>query len=251
MLLKDSDAACRWVPSNFFRVDHHVDSGYARSVQLVRRVHLGGQLWEELEELRLAGLDLELVVIVELDQISLECVQMRRHGRKIVSRHDRVLQARGRGRRIALLSFQFLRLVRGPVLLARPLEAIKRQLHLILLLLVIPLVIAVIEESDRGAPLMVNWQILLICDQLRLARRANLFLVIAFVLALIIDHCDEVLRQVLPGRPNAAVLHLLRRGEHGLVRWGSLIGHGILVFDAFGLGRGDHLCWLRVVLRAP
>ena len=77
MLLKDSDAACRWVPSNFVRVDHHVDSGYARSVQLVRRVHLGGQLWEELEELRLAGLYLELMIIVELDQIPLECVQMR------------------------------------------------------------------------------------------------------------------------------------------------------------------------------
>ena len=150
------------------------------------------------------------MIIVELNQILLECVQMRRHGRKIVRRHDRVLQARGRGRRIALLSVLVLRLVRGPVLLARPLEAIKRQLHLILLLLVITLVIAVIKECDCGAPLMVNWQILLICDQLRLARRANLFLIIAFVFALIIDHCDEVFGQVLPGHPNAAVLHLLR-----------------------------------------
>ena len=57
---------------------------------------------------------------------------------------------------------------------------------------------------------MVNWQILLICVQLRLACRANLFLVIAIVLALIIDHCDEVFGQVLPGRSRAAVLHLLR-----------------------------------------
>ena len=57
---------------------------------------------------------------------------------------------------------------------------------------------------------MVNWQILLICVQLRLACRANLFLVIAIVLALIIDHCDEVFGQVLPGRSRAAVMHLLR-----------------------------------------
>lgn len=91
MLLKDTDATCRWVLSNFVRVDHHVDSGYARSVQLARLVHLGDQLWEEFEELRLAGLDLELVVIVELDQIPLECIQRRRHCRKIVRRHDRVL----------------------------------------------------------------------------------------------------------------------------------------------------------------
>lgn len=77
MLLKNADAACRWVPSDLLRVDHHVDSWYARSVQLVRLVHLGGQLWEELEELRLAGLDLELMIIVELDQIPLECVQRR------------------------------------------------------------------------------------------------------------------------------------------------------------------------------
>ena len=55
----------------------------------------------------------------------------------------------------------------------------------------------------------VDRQILLICVQLRLARRAtsHLFLVIAVVLALVIDHCDEVFGQVLPGCPRA---HLLR-----------------------------------------
>ena len=41
------------------------------------------------------------------------------------------------------------RLVWRPVFLARPLEAIERHLHLILLLLVVPLVITVIEECNR------------------------------------------------------------------------------------------------------
>ena len=102
------------------------------------------------------------------------------------------------------------RIVRGPVFFARPLEAIERHLHLILLLLVI-LIITVIEKRDRGAPFMVDGQIRLIFVQLWLACRANLFLVIAVVLALVIDHCDEVLRQVLPDCCDATtVLHLLR-----------------------------------------
>ena len=196
VFLKDADATRWWVPSYLKWVDHHVDSWDVRSVHEARLVDLGGQLWEELEELRLASLDLQLMVVVKLDKVFLECAQMRRHGRKVIRRHNGVLQARGGGRRIALLPVVGLSilLVLRPVLLARPPEAIERHLHLILLPPVI-LAIAFIEKRDRRAPFMVGWKILLIYVQVWLACRANLILLLVAVsvFALIVDHCDEVL----------------------------------------------------------
>ena len=70
VLLKNSNAACRWVLADLVLVDHHVDTRDARGVHLVLGL-LASELGEELKQLRFAGFHLQAVVVVELDQVLL------------------------------------------------------------------------------------------------------------------------------------------------------------------------------------
>ena len=72
MLLKDSNAARRWVVSNFFRIEHHVYPGDTRCIACLPYKDFVNDLWEQFHKIFLRGLHVHGVVVVELKQALLD-----------------------------------------------------------------------------------------------------------------------------------------------------------------------------------